>query len=254
MVGNAEWTGVPLAAVLEEAGVKPGALEVILDGADFGLDEGEWIPTSYSRSIPVELALGRETLLASKMNGVPLGERHGHPLRALVPGWYAMANVKWLRRIEATNRPFRGLYMSKRYYTARRDAVTGEFDISPLREMGVKSQIAFPTNGAVLAQEPCRVRGAAWTGSGQVEKIEVSLDGGKSWHAAALGKERASRAWAFWEYLWESPPAGEHTIAVRAFDGEGRTQPETEDTERVNRYDNRWIHRVRVRVVRGAAP
>lgn len=253
MVGNAEWTGVPLTAVLERAGVKPGALEVILDGADFGFDEGELIPTSYSRSIPPELALAPEILLAHRMNGEPLSEQHGRPLRAVVPGWYAMANVKWLRRIEVTDRPFGGLYMSKRYFTARRDSVTGEFVISPLREMGIKSQIAFPGNGAVLPQEPCRVRGAAWTGSGEVKKVEVSLDGGEIWHAAALGKERASRAWVFWEYLWESPPAGDHTIAVRAFDNEGRTQPETEDTERINRYDNRWIHRVRVQVVRGAA-
>lgn len=248
MVGNASWTGVPLAALLERAGVRPGALEVILDGSDFGLDEGEWIPTSYSRSLPIEVARRRETLLAWEMNGSPLSEQHGWPLRAIVPGWYAMANVKWVRRIVVTDRPFAGLYMSKRYFTARRDSASGGFIVSPVQEMRVKSQIASPMHGAVLPVAPCSIRGAAWTGSGEIAKVEVRLDGA-DWQPAVLDGQRAPHAWVFWEYFWRDPTPGEHSIAVRAFDREGRTQPEREDSSRLNRYDNRWIHQIRVRLV-----
>ncbi len=249
MVGNAEWTGVPLATLLREAGIKPGAVEVILDGSDFGLDEGEYIPASYSRSVPLEKALASETLLAFQMNGAPLDAEHGYPLRAVVPGWYAMTNVKWLRRIEVTDRPFAGLYMSKRYYTAKRDSITGEFVVTRLREMGVKSQIDRPQNGEVLKSQPYTIRGAAWTGRGRVERVEVSVDEGKTWKEAKLGKERAPHAWVLWEYPWPSPPIGEQSILARAFDDSGETQPASEDLERINRYDNRWIHRVTVRVV-----
>lgn len=248
MVGNAEWKGVSLATLLKEAGVRPGAVEVILDGADFGLDEGEYVPTSYSRSIPVEKALAPETLLAFEMNGKALELERGYPLRAIVPGWYAMTDVKWLRRIEVTDHPFAGFYMSKRYFTAKRDPLTGEFVVSPVREMDLKSQIARPRNGEVLKPGPYTIRGAAWTGRGRVEKVEVSVDEGNTWHEAALGKERAPFAWVFWEYVWQSPGSGEHTLLARAFDDQGRTQPAREDPEQINLYANHWVHQVRVAV------
>lgn len=248
MVGNAEWKGVSLATLLKEAGVRPEAVEVILDGADFGLDEGEYVPTSYSRSIPVAKALAPETLLALEMNGKTLEVEHGYPVRAIVPGWYAMTDVKWLRQIEVTDRPFAGFYMSKRYFTAKRDSLTGEFVVSPVREMDLKSQIARPRNGEVLKSGPYTIRGAAWTGHGRVEKVEVSVDGGYTWHEAALGKERALFSWVFWEYKWQSPASGEHTLMARAFDDQGRTQPTGEDPEQINRYANHWVQQVRVAV------
>ncbi len=249
MAGNAQWTGVRLASVLGKAGIKPGALEVIFDGADFGLDEGELIPVSYSRSIPVQKALASETLLATEMNGMALSVDRGFPLRAVVPGWYAMAHVKWLHRIEITDRPYAGFYMAKRYFTAKREPLTGEFIISPVREMGVKSQIARPKNGEALNPQPYAIQGAAWTGNGRVEGVEVSVDGGKTWQKATLGRERAPYAWVLWEYLWQSPEVGGHTLLARAFDSRGETQPTAEDPERINRYANRWIHRVKVTVV-----
>ncbi len=249
MVGNAQWTGVRLATLLEKAGVKPGAVEVILDGADFGLDEGEFIPVGYSRSIPLETALTPATLLAYEMNEKPLDIDHGYPLRAVVPGWYAMTNVKWVRRIEVTRRSFAGFYMAKRYFTAKRDNVTAEFVITPVQEMGVKSQITHPRNGETLKTRPYTIRGAAWTGRGFVERVEVSVDGGKTWQEANLDKKRTPHVWTFWEYVWQAPESGEHTILARAFDERGQTQPPTEDAERINRYDNRWIHQVGVKVV-----
>lgn len=248
MVGNAEWSGVSLAALLKHAGIQSGAVEVILDGVDCGLDEGENVPVCYSRSIPVQKALAPETLLAAEMNGRLLTLEHGYPVRAVVPGWYAMSNVKWLRRIHVTDRPFGGFYMSKRYFTAKRDAVTGEFGITRLTEMSVKSQIARPRQGEVLKREPYLIRGAAWTGSGQVERVDVSGDGGETWRRASLGKERAQYAWRVWEHIWKPPGPGKHTILVRAFDERGNTQPAAEDMERINRYANCWIHRVAVEV------
>jgi DMSO/TMAO reductase YedYZ molybdopterin-dependent catalytic subunit len=249
MVGNAQWTGVSLAQLLKEAGLKSGATEVILDGADFGLDEGEYVPTSYSRSLPLEKALAPETLLAFEMNGKVLDTLHGYPLRAVVPGWYGMASVKWLRRIEVTDRPFAGFYMSKRYFTAKRDGVTGEFVISPVREMDIKSQITLPANGETLKPRAYTVQGMAWTGRGKVERVEVSVDGGNSWQMATLFGKRDPWAWVLWKYLWESPEIGERMLSVRAVDNQGRTQPLAEDPERINRYANSWIHRVRVTVV-----
>jgi len=248
MVGNAEWSGVSLAALLKHAGIKRDAIEVILDGADCGLDEGENVPVCYSRSIPLQKALARETLLALDMNGKPLTSEHGYPLRAVVPGWYAMTNVKWVRRIEVTDRPFNGFYMSKRYFTAKRDAVTGELVIRRVAEMGIKSQIARPRHGEVLKPRPYVIRGAAWTGAGRVERVEVSTDGGKSWRLAMQGEQRAPYTWIFWEYPWESPEIGQHTILARAFDDRGGIQPEAEDPERINRYANRWIQHVGVEV------
>lgn len=248
MVSNGEWTGISLSALLMEAGIKPGAVEVILDGADYGLDEGENVALCYSRSMPVHQALEPGILLAYKMNGENLNAQHGYPLRAVVPGWYAMAHVKWLHRIEVTDRPFLPFYMSKRYYTAKRDVITGEPVITPVTEMALKSQIARPRDGEILKPAPYTIKGAAWTGRGQVEKVEVSVDGGQSWQPAVLGKERAPYAWVLWEYVWKSPEIGEHTILVRAFDGKGETQPAAEDRDRVNNYVNHWIHQVHVTV------
>ncbi|MGA2609171.1 MAG: sulfite oxidase [Terriglobia bacterium] len=248
MVSNGEWTGISLSALLMEAGIKPGAVEVILDGADYGLDEGENVPLCYSRSMPVRQALEPGILLAYKMNGENLNAQHGFPLRAVVPGWYANAHVKWLHRIEVTDRPFLPFYMSKRYYTAKRDVITGEPVITPVTEMALKSQIARPIDGEILKLAPYTIKGAAWTGRGQVEKVEVSVDGGQSWEAAVLGKERALCAWVLWEYAWRSPEIGEHTILVRAFDDKGKTQPVVEDRDRINNYVNNWIHQVHVTV------
>lgn len=248
MVSNGEWTGISLSALLMEAGIKPRGVEVILDGADYGMDEGENVPMWYSRSMPVHQALEPGILLAYKMNGADLNAQHGFPLRAVVPGWYAMAHVKWLHRIEVTDRPFLPFYMSKRYYTAKRDVITGEPVITPVTEMALKSQIARPRDGEVLMPAPYTIKGAAWTGRGQVEKVEVSVDGGKSWGPAVLGKERALYAWVLWEYAWKSPEIGEHTILVRAFDDKGKTQPVAEDRDRINRYVNNWIHQVHVTV------
>ena len=253
-VGNARWTGVPLATLLEGAGVDAGAREVVLEGADRGLDEHEMVPVSYARSLPLEQALSDQTLVALEMNGQPLTPAHGHPARVIVPGWYGMAHVKWLTRIRVVSEPFQGFYMSKRYFTARRHPNTGEHILTPVSSMGVKSQIHYPREGQVLNQGSCVIRGAAWAGCRSIERVEISMDGGDIWMETRLSAERAPCAWVHWSRTWEPPSSGDFAVQVRAFDTQGETQPLSEDLGRINRYDNRWIHRVQFRISETLVP
>jgi len=247
-VGNAIWTGIPLATLLEGAEVDAGAREIVLEGADRGLDEDEMVPVSYARSLPLEQSLLAETLVALEMNGQPLTPAHGHPARVIVPGWYGMAHVKWLKRIKVVRDAFQGFYMSKRYFTARRHPNTGEHILTPVPRMGVKSQIHFPREGQVVNQGSCIIRGAAWSGCRPVERVEISTDDGTTWIGTRLAEERSPCAWVHWSHRWEPPSTGSFAVQVRAFDNQGRTQPLLEDLGRINRYDNRWLHRVQFRV------
>ena len=247
-VGNARWTGVPLAKLLEDAGVDAGAREVVLEGADRGLDEHEMVPVSYARSLPLEQARSTQTLVALEMNGEPLTPAHGHPARGIVPGWYGMAHVKWLTRIRVVKEAFQGFYMSKRYFTARRHPNTGEHILTRVSRMGIKSQIHSPREGQVLNQGSCVIRGAAWAGCRSIERVEISMNGGDIWMETRLSAERAPCAWVHWSHTWEPTSTGDFVVQVRAFDDQGQTQPFWEDLGRINRYDNRWLHRVQFRV------
>src|SRR5437773_5864658 len=186
-VGTAEWTGVPLSTLLDRAIPKPNAREVILEGSDGGMLEDPKSPPGelkFARSIPLEKAR-RDVLLAYKMNGSDLPPEHGFPLRAIVPGWYAMASVKWLQRIIVTDRPFTGYYQTIDYAYWRRTEYAhwqrGEeiAELTPLTEMRVKAEIARPAEGeTVPAKTRVRVHGAAWTSNGEITKVELSTDGG----------------------------------------------------------------------------
>jgi len=225
-VGNANWTGVPLSAVLERAKVKPGATEVILDGADEG--EVDKTPTpsgkiSFCRSLPLDKARA-DVLLAYEMNGEKLPATHGFPLRAIVPGWYAMASVKWLRRIIVTNKPFNGFYQSLDYTYWDR---TGPLPtLAPLTELQTKAEIARPEQGeTIAANSRYRVYGAAWSGTGEIARVELSFDAGQTWTDARLVGDSVKNAWRLWEYEWPTPAtAGRATIMARATDSRGGTQ------------------------------
>ncbi|MFN2621978.1 MAG: sulfite oxidase [Chthoniobacterales bacterium] len=225
-VGNASWTGVPLSAVLERAKVKPGATEVILDGADEG--EVDKTPTpsgkiSFCRSLPLDKARA-DVLLAYEMNGEKLSATHGFPLRAIVPGWYAMASVKWLRRIIVTDQPFNGFYQSLDYSYWDRSGVLPT--LTPLTEQQTKAEIARPENGeTITAKSDYCVRGAAWTGTGDITCVEVSFDAGKTWKEAKLLGDPVKNAWRLWEYDWRGPEAGRYRVIARATDSRGFVQP-----------------------------
>jgi DMSO/TMAO reductase YedYZ molybdopterin-dependent catalytic subunit len=233
-VGNAEWTGVPLSAVLEKAGVKKSAVEVILEGADKGTVADE--PKSpgeihFARSLPLDKALRPDVLLAYRMNGEPLPAEHGFPLRAVVPGWYGMASIKWLTRIVVVAEPFHGYYQSLHYtYFQRRHGLPS---VAPITTIEVKSHIARPAaEEKVPAGKPYRVYGAAWSGECAVRKVELSLDGGKTWATAKLAEQKQPHTWQLWEFAWKSPPSGAHELISRATDANGRTQPLTRDADR----------------------
>ncbi len=233
-VGNASWTGVPLAALLERARVKSGAIEVILEGADEGEIANPPRPVGkirFARSLPLRKAVN-DTLLAHTMNGEKLPVSHGFPLRAIVPGWYAMASVKWLRRIIVTDKPFAGYYQSIDYTYWQR---VGELPtLTPLTEQQVKAEIAQPESGQIIpADTTIKVHGAAWSSDSDITKVEVSVDSGATWHGARLVDRSVKNAWRLWEYDWRTPvSAGKQTLLARATDSRGRAQPFDRDADR----------------------
>lgn len=233
-VGNAEWTGVPLRTVLEKAGCATWACEVILEGTDHGTIAEPPRPAGevlFARSLPLEKAMD-DVLLAYEMNGVPLTPSHGYPLRAVVPGWYGMASIKWLGRIIVTAEPFLGYYQSVDYASwEQRD---GGPVLVQLREMQVKAQIAQPSMHEIIPPgETCRVHGAAWSSGAEITKVELSTDGGESWQLTTLTGESFANAWRLWEFTWKTPAApGPRTLLARATDSAGRIQPETRDANR----------------------
>src|SRR6266571_8406469 len=232
-VGNAEWTGVPLSILLDRARVKSTACEIIFEGADRGKLDDPKSPSgelNFARSIPLEKA--RDVLLAYKMNDVDLPPEHGFPVRAIVPGWYAVASIKWLQRIIVTDRPFSGYYQTFDYAFWKRDGDRAE--LVPLTTMQIKAEIAQPVEGEVIAANSIvRVHGAAWTGGGDITRVELSMDGGASWSDTKLIDKPIRNAWRLWEFEWHTAAAaGKQTLVARATDSRGRTQPIERDPDR----------------------
>jgi DMSO/TMAO reductase YedYZ molybdopterin-dependent catalytic subunit len=234
--GNAEWTGVRLADVLERAGVEKDAVEVIAEGADKGEFKPPSTPTPgvipFARSLSLAKARQPEVLLAYKMNGKELPTEHGAPVRLLVAGWYGMASVKWLQRLIVAKHPFHGFFQTFEY--SMWDRSQGMPVLVPVREMQVKSEIARPMlREVVTAKSTYRVFGAAWAGKSTVAKVEFSCDGGKSWHQAKLLDKAAPFTWRRWEYGWQTPEeSGLCILMARATDAQGRTQPMDRDADR----------------------
>ena len=219
-IGTAIWAGPPLRSVLERAGLRPGVVEVLFEAADSGEPEpGEGV-MPFLRSLPLEAAMHPDTILAYEMNGEPLSYEHGHPVRLIVPGWYAMASVKWLRRIEALDHSFRGFFQTERYVLEN-----GTGHSEPLSHMLVKSHINRPEHGEVLSAEEYLVTGVAWSGRGNISCVEVSDDGGQTWKAARLEGPEHRYAWRQWSLPWEPPAPGHYTLMARAQDDMGNWQP-----------------------------
>jgi DMSO/TMAO reductase YedYZ molybdopterin-dependent catalytic subunit len=233
-VGTAEWTGVPLSILLDRAGVKANGWEVILEGADGGMLEDPKSPPGelkFARSIPVEKARA-DVLLAYKMNGSELPPEHGFPVRAVVPGWYAMSSIKWLQRIIVIDQAFTGYYQTMDYaYWRRREDIA---ERTPLSDLQVKAQIAKPSQSETIpANSNVRVQGAAWTSNGEITTVELSTDGGATWKEAKLLGDSKPNAWRLWEFIWQTPvAAGTQTLIARATDSVGRTQPVERDRDR----------------------
>jgi DMSO/TMAO reductase YedYZ molybdopterin-dependent catalytic subunit len=247
-VGHAEWTGVSVAQLLEEVGVQNDAVEVLFEGCDRGSEADHPEPMQFARSLPLAKALHPDTLLAYRMNGELLTASHGFPLRLFVPGWYGVASVKWLRRIELLDRPFQGYYQTTKYtYQRQGNGGLERVVVGPMRP---KSEILRPHAGAVLGLGTNRLCGVAWAGEEAVAAVEISTDGGRTWQGADLIGSRAPYSWTLWEYLWEVARPGTYTLLARAVSESGQVQP--------SEHDPLWggylIHHSRpVRVQVGAA-
>jgi DMSO/TMAO reductase YedYZ molybdopterin-dependent catalytic subunit len=231
-VGNAEWTGVPLRALLERAGLEDDAREVVLEGADRGTPTEEPIPPgpiSYARSVPREKAVQPEVLVAYQMNGRDLGRDHGYPVRAIVPGHYGMASVKWLTRIQAVREPFQGYWQTSDY--GYWDYLDGKPVRRAMAEMKLKSAIARPRVYETLSpNQSYTVFGAAWAGETEVTEIAVSTDGGQTWTEAHFIDAARRHAWRRWKFDWLTPKQpGRYTLLARAKDANGDVQPNEHD-------------------------
>ena len=234
-ISNAEWTGVPLSVLLDRAGIKSGAMEAIFEGADSGeVKEEPKSPgvISFARSLPLAKARRGEVIVAYQMNGKNLPPEHGYPARLVVPGWYGMASVKWLKKITLTTTPFDGYWQTLEYAYWKK--VADLPTLVPVTETEVKAEIARPNlSEAVKAGSTYRVHGAAWTGESEVAKVEFSADEGKTWNAARLLGEAVPFAWRLWEFNWTVPPAaGKYKLMARATDKKGNIQPASHDPNR----------------------
>jgi len=244
-VGTAEWTGTALRGLLEDAGVGEGADEVLFGGLDRGLEGGE--VQQYERSLPLADALRDEMLLAYAMNGEPLPPQHGFPLRLVVPGWYGMTSVKWLERITVLDHPFEGYQQARGYRLRQTPDEQGE----PVSRMLPRSLMVppgipdFATRDRHLKVGLCTLHGRAWSGLGPIERVDVSVDGGRTWTGARLGSQASAWAWISWEWDWELTEPGAYEVCCRAIDAAGNAQP-LEARWNLGGYANNEVQRISV--------
>ncbi len=203
LIGNALWRGIPLARLLEHAGLQEGVVDLRFEAAD-----------GYTDSIPLAKALEPTTLLALEMNGQPLPPEHGFPARLVVPGIYGMKNVKWITRIEAVPYDYKGYW-----------EVRGWSDTAVTRTL---SRIDVPPDRGRLRQGRIEVAGIAFAGDRGIGAVEVSFDGGRSWEVAEVEPSPNAMTWVRWLKVWEPGRAGPYTLAVRAYDGRGQVQEDAE--------------------------
>jgi len=244
-VGNAEWTGTPLRAILDEAGLPGSATHVVFTGHDRGVQGGvdQW----YERSLALTDASRDEVLLAYAMNGRPLAPQHGFPLRVIVPGWYGMTHVKWLRSITVTDRPFDGYQQATAYHFRTGEGDPGE----PVERMLPRALMVPPGVPDFMSRtrmvEPSAqlVEGRAWSGRAPIDRVEFSADGGRTWADAALEDSVSPHAWRRWTYRWDATKPGEYELAARARDRAGNVQP-VEQAWNYEGVQNNAVQRVAV--------
>lgn len=246
-VGTAQWTGTPLRPLLEEAGLGDDVVEILFTGLDRGIEGG--IEQDYQRGLSLDEARRDDALLAWAMNGAPLEPQHGAPLRLVVPGWYGMAHVKWLRSIEAIARPFAGYQHTAYRYSASR-AEPGE----PVTLMQVRSLLIPPgipdflTRRRIVRRGRVDLRGRAWSGRSTITGVEFSADGGQTWAPATVSPAPSPTSWQAWHAVWEAATPGAHELCCRASDAAGATQP-VDQYWTARGMGNNAVHRVQVQVI-----
>ena len=205
LMSNAVWKGVPLRRLLEAAGTRPGAVEVVLHGVD-----------GYVDTFPLAKAMDETTLVAYEMNGEPLPRRHGYPVRIIVPGLYGEKNVKWIDRIEVSKTNEKGFYENQGW--------------GPDFTVQTQSRFTAPAFDRPLAAAPMMLRGTAFAGDRGVSKVEVSADDGATWQPATIDYAGTRLTWNLWSYQWTPTRQGDHRLVVRATDGAGNLQTDKDRT------------------------
>lgn len=212
-IGNAEWEGVRVVDLLNEAGVQEGAVDVVSTGGDFA---------EMRRGLPLGKALDPDTMIVWSMNGEDIPNPNGGPLRLLVPGWGGIASTKWIVDLEVIDHAFDGEFNTESYVIVDADGAV----LRPVQEMGPKSAITSHEPGSTVSAGPQKIFGFAWSGYMGVKMVEVSTDGGENWTEAAITREAGPYSWVRFEYDWDAP-AGNATLASRATDNRALTQPVT---------------------------
>ncbi len=236
LVSNAKWTGVPLSVVLEKAGLKPDATHIVFHGADSGGSNAH----HFSRALSVEQAMRPEVMLATEMNGKPLSRDHGFPVRLIVPGWYGMAHVKWLERIEVINKPFDGIYQST-HYVNKRAIPSGDdlvWESEPITTIPVKSIVARVQRDYHAVGNIYQISGAVWGGDSPIKSVDINIDEETPWYPVTLHSHSHPFAWTRWSYQWKNPISGIHTLVSRGIDRAGHRQP----SERSSRLRGPYQH------------
>jgi len=228
MIASAgEFTGVPLATVLARAGLNHRAAHVRVEGWDRGVPPTATPgtpPFYYDKGLPLEKALHPDTILAWAQNGELLEHLHGAPMRLLVPGWSGNWSVKWVQRLEVTAEPPDCWYHWQFYYYGK---APDEPNKELITTIGVRSIVTFPRDDQTTLQRGTHIiRGRAWSGAGAITQVEVSVDGGQTWHAAHLEPPRERWLWGRWSYVWDAQP-GQYRVMSRATDEVGRVEPQT---------------------------
>jgi DMSO/TMAO reductase YedYZ molybdopterin-dependent catalytic subunit len=233
--GNGKWTGVPLKTVIASAGLKPEAKDIVFFGADHGEEEVEWRTQKYKvdyhfgRSLPKEKAMSAEPFLAWALNGQPLTKHQGAPLRLLVPGWYGVANVKWLAEIHPQAENYVGKYQSRWYRTVRTEMVDGELKVSEteVTHMNLKSFVARVTKSG----SDHKVLAVVLNDGTPIKSVEIKVDEGPWQMATADPATKDKFGWKFYTYTWKGATPGDHTIVSRVTDVTGKVQPTEADLE-----------------------
>ncbi|GAA2901151.1 sulfite oxidase [Streptosporangium fragile] len=222
-IGVARWRGVPLATVLDLAGLTPDAVDVMARGLDPGYVSGGVDLGPVRRPIPVAKAL-QDVILAYEMNGRPLPPDHGHPVRLVVPSWIGLASIKWVGDIEVSASPLFSPWNTELYrmFGAAHPPQGG----APLTVRGVRSAFELPWNATLAAGRAHVLHGRSWSGHGRITAVEVSVDGGVTWRRAQLRGPHVVPAWARWHVTWSPQETGPRTLLARAVDETGATQPQ----------------------------
>lgn len=238
LIGNARWGGVSLRELLLEAGIRDPGIEVVFYGTDKGTENirDADAEQNFGRSMDVSDALNPDILLAYEMNGEPLPHYHGAPLRVVVPGWYGVANVKWLNQIHVQDRRFMGRFQARDYVTLARRDVGGveRWEERSVTKMRLKSSIVRVTRGSTGHT----ITGFVLNDGTPLRAVEVKIDGG-SWMLADIDPQSSRYSWKLFHYAWKNATRGEHTIVSRAIDANGQVQAtEAEMPEKRTRWEN----------------